>query len=351
MKGNTNQQVMNEFQEFVIDPQGFILESRGLLFRYRGMGVEPMKGKALAQVLGPLYTEEVRKICTEALELGKTASVVVDAPFQSGIIALLFVSVPFVKNERIRGVVVSIYAITISRRLERHENLRQKMKVIALLASQIVHNMNNPIAAVLNAIGGLLVDDPEKIDPQRLRKELREIQEQIYEVAIVTNALTAFSSDSRQDFKLIQINHVIENALNLLKLIFTNKKISYHVDLDEQLPRIMGNEVTLEQAFVNLCRNAVEAMPDGGVLSIVSQKDEQFKDFITVTIADQGLGIAPDLLDSVFDPFFTTKADGHKGLGLTVCYGIISNHNGNIEVTSREGGGIMFQIVLPIAKI
>lgn len=351
MKGSMNTQVMNEFQELVIDPKWLLLESKGSLFRYKSIGGELAKGGKLEAILGKFWTESVQLVCRDSLDSGKTGSVVVEDFHNGGKISLLFVSVPQVKSDRIRGIVLTIHDITISRRLERYQILREKMKIIAHLASQIVHNMNNPIAAVLNAIGGLLVEDIEKIDPQRLRKELQEIQEQLYGMAIVTNALTAFSIDNKQDYKLIQANHVIEHTLNLLKLIFSQEKIQYQIQLDENLPRIMGNEVTIEQALVNVCRNAVEAMPDGGTLSITAKVDDQFKDFVCISISDDGVGIPEEHLELVFEPFYTTKGQGRKGLGLTVCYGIISNHNGNIEISSRLGSGTTIQIVLPIAKI
>ena len=154
------------------------------------------------------------------------------------------------------------------------------------------------------------------------------------------------------DFKLVQTNVIIENAVNLLKLFETNKKINYQINLDPNLPRVLGSEVTLEQSLVNIFRNAIDAVPpDGGDLKITSRIDRQFKDFINIVISDNGRGIPPENLDHVVDPFFSTKDSGHNGLGLSVSYGIISNHHGSIEMASTPEKGTTINILLPIARV
>ncbi len=195
-----------------------------------------------------------------------------------------------------------------------------------------------------------MVQEPEKIDVHELRRELAEIQEQLYQIAVVTNALTAFSGSGNRDFKLIQLNRIVESTHHLLQLLYAQKEIRYRLELDENLPRILGNEVTLEQALINICSNAVEAMPERGELSIITRVDDQFRDFVNIVVSDTGIGIPAEALDDVFEPFYTTK-EGHRGLGLTVCYGIISNHNGNIELTSQPGAGTTVTVMLPVAKV
>ncbi|RPI00971.1 MAG: hypothetical protein EHM72_07730 [Calditrichaeota bacterium] len=351
MKGEINQQVMNEFQEIVLDQKLTLLETKGTLFRYKGIGGGLIKGRSLGTVLDKFWTKSVKQVCQNALDNGITGNVVEEQVHQTSILALLFVAVPLVSGDRIRGVILTIHDITVSRRLERHRTLREKMKIISKVASHIVHHMNNPIAAILNGVGGLLVASPQSIDGERLHQELQNIQEQLYSMALVTNALTVFSSEDRNDFKLVSLNRVIDHAVHLIRLIDSRKEISIVLELDENLPRILGNEVTLEQALVNLCRNAVEAMPEGGTLTINSNLDKQFKDFASVSVHNTGANIPEEHLEMVFDPFFTTKNQDHKGLGLTVCYGIIANHGGSIELSSKEGLGTTVQIILPIAKL
>ncbi len=343
-------QVMYEFQEFVFDQKWQLFETKGKLFSYKKLGGPLNKGNDIARVLGRFWNKELKLICTHALENGTTGTRVFENSRNGQSLALLFVAVPYVKNGRVRGVILTIHDITVAKRLERQQHLREKMKVISHLASEIVHNMNNPIAAILNRVGGLLVEDGKKIDATQLKSDLRLIQEQLYSMSLVTNALTAFSTEKMNDFKLISVNKVIENTVNLLNLLNQQKKIQYTLNLDEQVPRILGSEVTLEQAVVNICRNALESMPDSGTLSITTKVDDQFRDFVNISISDDGVGIPTEQLELVFDPFYTTKDGTHTGLGLSVCYGIISNHNGSIEIFSEMESGTTIQILLPIAK-
>ncbi len=344
-------QVLNEFQEFVFDQKWQLFETKGKLFSYKNVGGSLSKGSDIARVLGRFWNKELKFICFNALENGMTGTRVFENSRNGQSLALLFVAVPYVKNGRVRGVILTVHDITVAKRLERQQHLREKMKVISHLASEIVHNMNNPIAAILNRVGGLLVEEGDHLNPEGLKADLRIIQEQLYSMSLVTNALTAFSTEKVKDFKLININKVIENTVNLLNLLNQQKEIHYTLHLDDHVPRILGSEVTLEQAIVNVCRNAIESVPNSGTLAITTKVDDQFRDFVNISISDDGVGIATEQLELVFDPFYTTKDGTHTGLGLSVCYGIISNHNGSIEIFSEIESGTTIQILLPIAKL
>ncbi len=343
-------QNINEYQELTVDDEGRVIGVQGGLFRYKEIGRVPVIGWQLGDVLDSFWNGRVKAICRETLESGRTLSTLVELMHNGSRLSLEFITVPRVEDDRISGLVLTVRDVTVPLRLKRHEALREKMKVVGRLAAQIVHSMNNPIAAILNSIGGILVQEPEKIDVHELRRELAEIQEQLYQIAVVTNALTAFSGSGNRDFKLIQLNRIVESTHHLLQLLYAQKEIRYRLELDENLPRILGNEVTLEQALINICSNAVEAMPERGELSIITRVDDQFRDFVNIVVSDTGIGIPAEALDDVFEPFYTTK-EGHRGLGLTVCYGIISNHNGNIELTSQPGAGTTVTVMLPVAKV
>ena len=229
-------------------------------------------------------------------------------------------------------------------------DLRDRMQMISHIASHIGHKMNSPIAAVLNRIGGLLMHDNGDMDTATLRRELESIQEQLYAVSLITIGLTAFSNGNGADKKLVQMSDVLQNALHLMRLVDSQHKIQFNVDVDEPLPRILGDDITLEQCIVNICKNAVEAMPNGGRISITAKVDEMFPDFINIKIQDNGPGMTPDQVARAFEPFYTTKQRQH-GLGLSVCFAVVSSHDGGIELSSREKSGTTVQIVLPIAQL
>jgi len=351
MNHDYDQYAANEYQELIVDSKGNLTGSKGKLFQFKGIGGELDKNSPISKVLDSLWSAKVEQLCSEAFNKGTTGTYTFERTGGGDNLALLFVAVPSVYSGRVKGLVLTIHDITIAKRLERQQSLAEKMKTISQLASQIVHKMNNPIAAILNRIGGLLVEDLDQIESQKLEQELREIQEQLYSVSLVTNALTIFSTESKKEFKLVQINTIIEHSVNLIKLVNFNKKVDVDLRLQKDLPRILGSEVTLEQCLVNVLKNAAESIDENPKITITSRIDKEFSDFINLSIADNGVGIPPEQLELVFDPFFTTKDKSHNGLGLSVCYGIISNHGGSIEIYSKEGKGTIVQIILPIAKL
>jgi len=352
MQSEFKNRTLNEFLELQVDPLLHIVASHGALFQQKKISEAPEPGQHLSKVFKGFWSPGIRSICVLALNRGETATIVHEMQNNGAYLALEVTAAPIVQAAQVAGVLVLVQDVTIARRQQQHYILDNKMKTISQLASEIVHKMNNPIAAILNRIGGMLVENLNEIPAESFRSNLQDIQEQLYAVSLVTNSLTAFSTETNMDFKLVQANVIIENALNLLQLFENQKQIHYHVDLDSSLPRILGSEVTLEQGLVNILKNAIEAMPGkGGDLTITSNIDEQFKDFISITIKDNGCGIARENMGSIVDPFFTTKGGDHHGLGLSVSYGIISNHKGSIEISGVPGKGTAVTILLPIAKV
>lgn len=340
-----------DYQELLIDKQGQLVEFRGKLFEYKSIGGRLTRGGKIQRTLGDLWSKDIRRACIAALERGVSSTTVYENYHDGSNIALHFGFAPVVQKGVISGLLLRILDVTAAKRLEHQRRIHEKMTSISQLAAHLVHKMNNPIAAALNRVGGLLLKETESRDPDVLLRELRTIQEQLYAISLITTGLVAFSNENVKDYKLVQVNSVLQNVLHLMHFLDAQQKIKLDVFLDTSLPRILGSEVTLEQCFVNLCKNAVEAMPDGGLMSITSKVDAQFPDFINVMIADQGCGIAPEHKQLVWEPFFTTKDKSHYGLGLSVCFAIVSRHNGHIEIASQLGKGSTFQIILPIAKI
>jgi signal transduction histidine kinase len=145
----------------------------------------------------------------------------------------------------------------------------------------------------------------------------------------------------------------VGNAVNTAKRLTSNEArlsgVEWDVLLPEDLPEVRGHPHDLQQVFLNLFLNAIQAMPQGGVLRIVAEAvDDQW---VCVRIADTGDGIPPEQLPQIFDPFFTTKDPGMgTGLGLSVSHGIIEEHNGRIDVVSELGKGTTFSVYLPIVE-
>jgi signal transduction histidine kinase len=232
---------------------------------------------------------------------------------------------------------------------------QDKMASLGKLSASVVHEINNPISGILSLVmlmnrimeGGAL----QQKDAEQFGQYLRLMETETRRISRIVSNLLAFSRHSKMEFGSIKLNQLIEKTLflnaNLLKL----HSIKVEENLESDLPDLTGSEDRLQQVFMNLFSNAAEAMEAGHgdrVLSI-GTKHLREKECVSVSFADTGVGIPPENLSKLFEPFFSTKKKGKGvGLGLSVAYGIIQEHEGSIHVQSEEGRGTTFTIELPL---
>ena len=239
---------------------------------------------------------------------------------------------------------------------ETHEKLlhQDKMSSLGKLSASVVHEINNPIAGILNLI--VLMkrivgeDELRKKEIDQFAKYLDLMETETRRTSRIVSNLLAFSRQSKMEARRLDINRLIEQTLfinsNLLKI----SGVKVEKNLDPNLPEIVGSEDQLQQVFMNLVSNAAEAMEGtgGGELKITS-KLLAMEDKIQINVSDNGPGIAYVNISKLFEPFFTTKKKGKGvGLGLSVAYGIIQEHGGSIFVRSTVGNGATFQVRLPL---
>ncbi len=308
------------------------------------------KNKSLREISDQICDDKIIKLCLQAIEKGKTDTVEISKPYDNIKFWYSITTEPQVFDSKISGVVLTIKDVTLQKRRQHHDLLHDKMTNISLLAAQVAHKLNNPLAAVLNRIGSLLINDINAENIPRVRGELELVQEQIYSMSIITNALVAFSKESETSFRILDINDIVEKSIELSRLLLNRRNIEYKISLDPEIPTVLGSEITLEQCIINIIRNALEAMPSGGIFSITTAVDKLSSDYINIILHDTGVGIDEEYIEQIFDPFFKTKDENHSGLGLSISYGIIANHNGSIEVNSKPNSGTTVIILLPIAQ-
>ena len=222
--------------------------------------------------------------------------------------------------------------------LMRQRRLYNQMHMLKQLAFPITNRMNNPMGSILNQIGRLLSEDWETLNKDDVLQELQRMQEQIYTMSTITNALALLNRPRNASFKLVSVNKIIDVSLNLTRFADPKNNIDYQIELDDNLPYIRADSVSLEQCFVHLLRNAKEALPAGGQVQISNGIKPENPDFIHISIRDSGNGISPRQLARIFDPFYTTKEGDHPGLGLCVAYGIVTDHGGYLEVEADKQG-------------
>ena len=163
--------------------------------------------------------------------------------------------------------------------------------------------------------------------------------------------LLEFARESEGELESHSVQSIVEATLRLASNQIKLAKVKVEGEMEENIPAIYGDRQQLEQVFLNLVLNALDAMPDGGVLRIELANTED-RESVAVKFEDTGIGIPKQHLGDIFDPFFTSKkAAKGTGLGLSVSLGIIQSHGGDIRVESEVGKGTVFTVLLPVAKV
>jgi len=223
-----------------------------------------------------------------------------------------------------------------------------KLASVGELAAGIAHEINNPVAIMVEEAGwieDLLEEDGTCEDPAEVRRALKQIKDQGVRCKQITHKLLSFARKTDPELRKVQLNELIDEvvALSEQRVKYSNVKLT--LNLAQHLPEVHVSPSEFEQVF--LVNNAVDAMiPDGGTLEIITRVDGRH---VVVDVADTGQGIPKANLARIFDPFFTTKPVGKgTGLGLSICYGIIKKMDGEISVNSAVGLGTTFHVRLPL---
>jgi signal transduction histidine kinase len=224
------------------------------------------------------------------------------------------------------------------------------------LAASVVHEINNPLAGILNYIRLMIkiVSRGSTLTAENLQKFQRYldlVQSETDRCSGIVSNLLAFSRQSKLEFSEVNINELLERCIMLSQHKLTLQNIEIKTDLNPGISNVSGDFNQIQQCVINLIFNGVDAMPDGGILSIKSALNAN-RGVVEIEIADTGTGIAKEDLPHIFDPFFSTKTEGSGlGLGLSTVYGIIDRHKGTITVDSEVGKGTVFTITLPVYSV
>lgn len=222
----------------------------------------------------------------------------------------------------------------------------EKMAAVGRLAASIAHEINNPLQAIHNSLH--LTLRPTLSEEKRTRY-LAMAQEEVERLIDIVRRLLEFYRPSRGRETLADVNRVIENVLALANKRLQHGHVSVETHLVPDLPLLRVVPDQLAQVFLNIVINAVEAMPDGGHLTISTTESDD-GEWARITFADNGPGMDEETVANIFEPFFTTKSTG-TGLGLAISYGIIERHGGRIEVNSVPGIGSTFVVSLSVIDV
>jgi two-component system NtrC family sensor kinase len=236
--------------------------------------------------------------------------------------------------------------LRIERELQKmQEALLQSEKLAAMgrLTSQIAHELNNPIYGIMNTLELLKTEIP----PESKRRRILELSlSEIQRLSEMLRNMLSFSKPEEEKRRLVKLDELIEGILLMMEKQMRESNIQVETSFDPGIPEIMASTNQMRQVMLNIFKNAKEAMPKGGTLFIRTSKEDNR---ILIRIQDTGIGIPEEIRAKIFEAFFTTKQKVKGvGLGLSVCYGIIKDHGGDIKVESQEGKGTTFAINLPI---
>jgi len=220
----------------------------------------------------------------------------------------------------------------------------EKMAAVGTLSAGLAHEVKNPLSAVL---GYAQLAKRKLSQPDVIKKHLDIIENETRRCNEIIGNLMQFSRQEKGEFTDVTINEVVEKSVGIVDHQLGLKNVHVNMKLAPDIPEIIGNSNQLQQVLMNLAINAQQAMePDGGTVDIATYFDN---DNVYISVSDTGPGISEEVVEKIFEPFFTTKAAGEgTGLGLSVTYGIIRDHKGDIRVEKADSGGARFVIALPL---
>lgn len=261
------------------------------------------------------------------------------------------------------GNVINMRDISEQKKLEAQLQQAQKMKAIGTLAGGVAHDLNNILSGIVSYPDLLLMQIP---DDSPLRKPILTMQASGEKVAAIVHDLLTLARRGVVTEGVVNLNDIISEHLKspeYKKLKLFHPDVEIETNLEESLLNISGSSVQLSKTVMNLISNAAEAMADGGKIFISTEnryidrplsgyESVEEGDYITLTVSDAGTGISSEDMDRIFEPFYTKKKMGRSGtgLGMTVVWGTVKDHEGYIDIQSTEGKGTTFTLYFPVSR-
>jgi signal transduction histidine kinase len=244
-------------------------------------------------------------------------------------------------QQQIRYFIETFRDVTQKKRMEEHLYESSRLASIGTLAAGVAHEINNPLCIILGFAQSLLHEDL----PDGVRRELEIIEQEASRCGKILGDLLTYAKASPSDKKPCRLHEVLNHSVVLTQQLARKKRTEILFTAPADNPAVLADPVKMQQVFINLLINSVQAISQNGRIRMTLTYDRDKREAI-VEVEDNGVGIAPSDLPRIFDPFFTTKAGAGTGLGLSICKSIIDEHNGTMHVESPVGGGTRVRVHL-----
>ncbi len=332
--------ILNSIQDQVIvtDAAGMIVLVNPAVVKLLGWTREELCGRPAATLLGG------SEISFAAPTRSATAQFVAKSNEK---VPVLFSSSSIVDQDgRVTGYIGVAKDVSDLRKLEARMQQSEKLSAVGQLAAGVAHEINNPLGVILGFAQGMA----RQLKPgDALEMPIKSIEREALRCKALVQNLLTFARTSQSERAAMDVNSAMEQALSLIAPHAKVNRVAVTTKLAAGLPPVLGNKNQVEQIIMNLAKNAIDAMPNGGTLELSSELFESAPhSWVRLKFLDDGAGIPPDVLSKIFDPFFTTKPIGQgTGLGLSLVSEIVQKHSGEISVESRPGR-TEFTVKLPV---
>ncbi|MFZ2633632.1 MAG: AAA family ATPase [Desulfosalsimonadaceae bacterium] len=351
----------------IIDPQLQITFANNALCRMTGYSAEEIKQKSVIDLLDDANQQQLEEEVANWTEKDRHVFEIDWTAKDGGLISTIVSPKPvYDDNGEFAGFLGIVTDVTDLKKAKEEKELAQaqllqsqKMEAIGMLAGGVAHDFNNYLTTILGSVDLIGI---KKNLPENLKKHIRQIRNAAELSAALTRQLLAFGRRQMLEKTPINLNTVVSNIQKMLERLI-GENIQLTTRLAPDLKQINADFGQMEQIVMNLAVNARDAMPEGGHLHLKTENividavychhvtDAAPGEFVRLTVEDSGAGMDREMMDKIFDPFFSTKGPGHgTGLGLSVVYGVVKQHQGWINVYSEPGHGTTFKIYLPVSN-
>ncbi|MCF8566580.1 PAS domain S-box protein [Alicyclobacillus tolerans] len=322
-----------------LDWDGHFLEANPAFEKISGYTRQELQNMSFADLLFDRDIERARAIHEQTLVYGELKQLEFQIRHKSGgEVHVRYTNVPIVVNGQVVGMYVILRDVTDLAQTEELLRKSEKLSAVGQLAAGVAHEIRNPLTA-LKGFVHLLREDPKPDYMDIMMQELNRIE-------LISSEMLVLAKPQISSYQLRELNPLLESVIALMEAQANLKNVEIVADLDSCRPSVFCEETQLKQVCVNLMKNAIEAMPNGGVLNV---RLKALRTHVQLEFQDHGPGMRPEQLSKLGEPFYTTK-EGGTGLGLVVVYKIIENHQGTIDYLSTLGAGTTVRIALPIAR-